>query len=79
MHNVLYEYYVYAGIVVLTQSLFNRPFFTLLSPLPDALQFKNRLASRTAPDIIVVVEKFNNSKGPRFSDMSVMVNGADLD
>ena len=26
MHNVLYEYYVYADIVVLTQSLFNRPF-----------------------------------------------------
>ena len=27
----------------------------------------------------MVVEKFNNSKGARFSDMSVMVNGADLD
>ena len=26
-----------------------------------------------------MVEKFNNSKDPRFSDMSVMVNGADLD
>ena len=27
---------------------------------------------------IVVVEKFHNSKGSRFSDMPVMVSGADL-
>ena len=27
----------------------------------------------------MVVEKFNSYKGPRFSDMPVMVSGADLD
>ena len=27
----------------------------------------------------MVVEKFNNSKGPRFSDTPVMMSGADLD
>ena len=27
---------------------------------------------------IVMVEKFNNSKGPKFSDMPVTVDGADL-